>query len=84
MSSPIDRDVLDRVNNIRVIGAVDQSDFDGHIISLSLTKAVQPSFLLRVRAKVVISLECTWFGTIKLQSATSKRDSWGQHTKETA
>jgi hypothetical protein len=84
MSSPIDSDVLDRMNNIRVIGAVDQSDFDGHIISLSFTKTVQPSFLLRVRAKVIISLEGSWFGTIKLQSAISKRVSRGQHTKETA
>lgn len=55
MSSPVDVQLHDRLNNIILTDIVGQSDFDSHIIALSFSITMQPSLLLGIRTKVIIS-----------------------------
>jgi hypothetical protein len=81
MRSPVNVQFCDGTNDIRVIGAINQSDFDGHIVKLSFRPIVQPSLLFRVGTEVFISIMNACFGTVKLSVSILPRV---KHTKETA
>jgi hypothetical protein len=75
MRSPVNVQFFDGTNDIRVVGAINQSDFDGHIVKLSFRPIVQPSLLFRVGTEVFISIMSACFGTVKLASASFRGES---------
>jgi hypothetical protein len=66
MSTPISVQFLDRMNNIGFRTLARQSDFDSDVISIFISPTMQPSLLLRIRTKIIISIKRTRLGSIKL------------------
>jgi hypothetical protein len=66
MSSPVGIQFSDGMDDISVVGAIGESDFDCDVVKLGFSPVVQPRLLLRVGTEVVISIGRTRFRTIEL------------------